>query len=53
MMSTLKKCKIIFALMYFDMGTCFYKFEQKSENFKILYIQNNVDKSEATISMFR
>ena len=25
--STLNKCRIMFALVYFDMGTCFYMFE--------------------------
>ena len=27
----------MFALIYFDMGTCFYMFEQKVKNFKIVY----------------
>ena len=37
LISTMNKCRIMFALVYFDMGTCFYMFEQKYENF---YIQN-------------
>ena len=32
-----KTCRIMFALIYFDMGTCFYLFEQKMKIFKILY----------------
>ena len=32
--STLNKCKIIFSPIYFDMGTCFYMFEQKMKKKK-------------------
>ena len=31
LISTLIKCRIIFALIYFDMGTCCYMFEQKNK----------------------
>ena len=31
LISTLNKCRIIFALTYFDMGRCLYMFEQKNE----------------------
>ena len=39
LISTLDKCRIMFALIYF-MGTCFYMFEQKMKIFTISYIQN-------------
>ena len=31
LISTLNKCRIMFALKYSDMGTCFYMFEQKNK----------------------
>ena len=31
LISTLNKCRIMFALTYFDMGRCLYMFEQKKE----------------------
>ena len=36
-LSILNKCKILFALIYFDMGRGFYMFEQKRGNFQISY----------------
>ena len=40
--STLNKCRIMFALICFDMWTCFYIFELKKEKFHIYtkYIEN-------------
>ena len=36
--STLNKCRIMFALIYVDMGICFYMFEQQQQQtYKILY----------------
>ena len=49
LLSTLNKCRIMFALMYFDMGTCVYMFEQKIKICKILYTKY-MEKSEAMTS---
>ena len=41
LISTLNKCRIMFALKYFDMGACFYMFEQKKvKMFKISYTKH-------------
>ena len=37
LISTLNGCRRMFALICYDMGTCFYMFEQKKGNFTILY----------------
>ena len=38
LISTLNKCRIMFAWIYFDIGTCFYMFEPKKiKIFKIVY----------------
>ena len=51
LISTLNKCRIMFALIYFDMGACFYMFEQKKWKFSKFYIQNIWGKSEAMTSL--
>ena len=41
LISTLNKCRLMFARIYFDMGTCFYMLEQKRRIFfSKCYIQN-------------
>ena len=42
-------CKRIFTPIYFDMGMCFYLFEQRIQNVKILYTKY-MAKSEAMTS---
>ena len=39
LISTLNKCRIMFALIYFDLGTFSYMFEQNTENFQNCYRQ--------------
>ena len=47
------KCKIMIALINFDMETCIYMFEQRKEkSFKLLYYTKYVEKSEAMTTLY-